>query len=184
MTTTTQASMQASIDRREKKYQTLVALIERWQRKLEKADKTMHKAVRTIATLERHRSKLRRSIERAKLALPMEPSDAPSRSVPEPGSEPVVHSVPSDGSDPTTASVPMPFSEPGLCSVPPLESEPNKPSKPKRQRKPKANGDAQPKAGDPGPELLAQIMPPIGSKPQTRAARMEAAGFRKVTKGR
>ena len=53
-------------EKREKRYQSTVASIERCQRKLEKADKTVGRMVRTIAKLERQRKRLANQIENAK----------------------------------------------------------------------------------------------------------------------
>jgi hypothetical protein len=55
--------------RREAAYEKLCVTIERWQRKLDKADRTVQKSVRTIAKLERQRSRARKAIDGIKAAI-------------------------------------------------------------------------------------------------------------------
>jgi hypothetical protein len=81
METKTHSSGDPAQQRREMRYQNIVASIERCQRKLEKADKTVGRMVRTIAKLERQRKRLADQIEKAK---PLSYADqmAPAKSEP------------------------------------------------------------------------------------------------------
>lgn len=82
MTSLQLGAAQAVPSRIEKRHTAVVVTIERWQRKLEKADKTVRRAVLTLAKLERQRRRLQKRItaeETAKAdavvmaAIPAEP---------------------------------------------------------------------------------------------------------------
>jgi hypothetical protein len=62
MTSLQMGAAQAMPSRTEKRHTAVVVTIERWQRRLEKADKTVRRAVLTLTKLERRRRRLQKRI--------------------------------------------------------------------------------------------------------------------------
>lgn len=156
--------------RREANYQKLCTTIERTQRKLEKADRTVTRSVKLLTKLERQRRRMQKQ-----MAEPPKVEPKPEHPKVEAREQAVANAL----VEPTVPDVTdIPNSEVfGGDLGTPVEAKP----KPKRQRKPKAT-DAKPESGSPGPALMVAAF----NRPlvEAREARMQAMGFRKTSKRR
>jgi hypothetical protein len=155
--------------RREANYQKLCTTIERTQRKLEKADRTVTRSVKLLTKLERQRRRAQKQ-----MAEPLTVEPKPEHPKVEAREQAVANAL----VEPTVSDVTdVPNSEVfgGDLTDIPVEA------KPKRQRKPKAT-DAKPESGSPGPAVLEAYL----NRPfvEARQARMKSLGFRKTSKPR
>lgn len=159
-------------NRRTARYEKLCAMIERRQRKLDRDQRSVERGVKALAKMEQQRRRLRKEIEKrerqaadAIVETVTPPSSIETDHLPEPAFEIMVE-----------ADVPLADlgeTEIGRANATSWNAIPAV-AKAKRQRKPKA------------PTVAQSVAPEIDTlhRPEQREARMEAAGFRKVSRKR